>query len=105
MYKTKQLSIFIGYSDTSKEYKIYFPIFKKIDTSQDVTFEEHSTYNKSSQIDHIEIHEEPEVPKIKYTIMKEISQGDNEYHDMTDPHEPLDSPHEKKPYNRRPSQK
>ena len=93
-------SVFIRNSDTSKAYKIYFPRFKKIETIQDVTFGEDSTYNKSSQIDHTEIHEEPEVPKIKYTIMKEISQGDNEYHDMTEPHEPLNSPHEKKPYNR-----
>ena len=78
-------SIFIGNSDISKAYNIYFPRFKNIETIEDVTFEEYSTYNKSSQIDHTEIHVEAEVLKIIYTVMKEISQGDNEDHDMTKP--------------------
>ena len=36
--------IFIGYSDTSKAYRIYFPGFRKIDISRDVTFDGDSTY-------------------------------------------------------------
>ena len=36
--------IFIGYSDTSKAYRIYFRRFKKIDIIRDVTFDEDSTY-------------------------------------------------------------
>ena len=39
--------IFVGYSDTSKAYRIYFPGFKKIDISRDVTFDEDSTYFRS----------------------------------------------------------
>ena len=35
--------IFIGYSDTSKAYRIYFLGFKKIDISRYVTFDEDST--------------------------------------------------------------
>ena len=35
--------IFIGYSDTSKAYRIYFLGFKKIDISRDVAFYEDST--------------------------------------------------------------
>ena len=35
------------YSERSKAYRIYFPGFKKIDISRDVTFNEDSTYNKS----------------------------------------------------------
>ena len=31
--------IFVGYSKSSKDYKIYFPGFKKIDISRDVTFD------------------------------------------------------------------
>ena len=38
--------IFVGYSKSSKAYRIYFPGFKKIDTSTDVTFDEDSTYIK-----------------------------------------------------------
>ena len=41
--------IFVGYSDTSKAYQIYFPRFKKIDISRDVTFDEDSTYFKSKR--------------------------------------------------------
>ena len=37
--------IFVGYSEKLKAYKIYFPAYKKIDISKDVTFEEDSTYN------------------------------------------------------------
>ena len=39
--------IFVGYSESSKAYRIYFPGFKKIDINRDVTFDEDSTYNKS----------------------------------------------------------
>ena len=35
--------IFIGYSDTSNAYQIYFPRFKKIDINRDVTFDEDLT--------------------------------------------------------------
>ena len=39
--------IFVGYSERSKAYRIYFPGFKKIDISIDITFNEDSAYNKS----------------------------------------------------------
>ena len=32
--------IFVGYSESSKSYRIYFPRFKKIDITRDVTFDE-----------------------------------------------------------------
>ena len=32
--------IFMGYSESLKAYRIYFPRFKKIDISMDVTFDE-----------------------------------------------------------------
>ena len=41
---SRRKGIFVGYSDTSKTYRIYFPRFKKIDISRDVTFDEDSTY-------------------------------------------------------------
>ena len=37
---------FVGYSESSKSYRIYFLGFKKIDISIDVTFDEESTYKK-----------------------------------------------------------
>ena len=42
--------IFLGYSESSKAYRIYFLGFKKIDISKDVTFDKDSTYNKSIKI-------------------------------------------------------
>ena len=39
--------IFVGYSESLKAYKIYFPGYKNIDISKDVTFDEGTAYNKS----------------------------------------------------------
>ena len=41
--------IFVGYSESSKDYRIYFPGFKNIDISRDVTFDEGSAYKKSKK--------------------------------------------------------
>ena len=41
--------IVVEYSDTSKAYRIYFPGFKKIDISRDVTFDKDLTYSKSTK--------------------------------------------------------
>ena len=45
LYPSGKKGIFVGYSEISKAYRIYFPGFKKIDISRDVTFDEHSSYN------------------------------------------------------------
>ena len=41
--------IFVGYSESSKAYRIYFPGFKKIDIIRDVTFDEDLAYIKSKK--------------------------------------------------------
>ena len=41
--------IFVGYSEISKAYRIYFPGYKKIDISRDVTFDEDIAYKKQKQ--------------------------------------------------------
>ena len=56
-------SIFVGYSKSSKAYRIYFPGFKKIDIIKDVTFDEDSAYIKSSKRP-VEEPEETEAPRI-----------------------------------------
>ena len=56
----------MGYYESSKAYRIYFPGFKKIDISRDVTFDEDSAYNKSRKRP-----EETEVPRIHDTTMNE----------------------------------
>ena len=53
-----------------KAYRIYFPGYKKIDISRDVTFDEDTTYNKSrKRLD--EEPEEAEAPIIHDTTMNE----------------------------------
>ena len=42
LYPSGKKGIFVGYSESSKAYIIYFPGFKKIDISRDVTFDEDS---------------------------------------------------------------
>ena len=51
----------MGYSESSKYYRIYFPGFKNIDISRDVTFDKDSAYNKSRKRP-VEDFEETEVP-------------------------------------------
>ena len=72
--------IFVGYSESSKDYRIYFPGYKKIDISRDVTFDEGTTYNKSRKKPTEESKEaEAEVPRIHDTIMnKEAQEEDRE---------------------------
>ena len=53
----------MGYSESSKAYRIYFPGFKKIDISRDMTFDEDSYYNKSRKR-HVEDLEETKVTRI-----------------------------------------
>ena len=62
--------IFVGYSESLKAYRIYFPGFKKIDISRDVTFDEDSAYNKSRKRPAKEIDEAKE-PRIHDTTMNE----------------------------------
>ena len=55
--------IFVGYSDTSNYYRIYFQGFNKIDISRDVTFDEDLAYSRSRRIP-IEEVEEPEGTRV-----------------------------------------
>ena len=92
--------IFLGYSKSSKAYRIYFPGFKKIDISRDVTFDEDSSYIKSRKRPTKEP-DEAEAPKIHDTTMnKEIKEEDRE---LEEPQEPIDPTQEKNPHKRKPT--
>ena len=60
----------MGYSQSSKDYKIYFPGYKNIYISRDVKFDEDTTYNKSIKR-LAEEPEEAEAPIIHDTTMNE----------------------------------
>ena len=79
----------MGYSEISKAYRIYFPGFKNIDISRDVTFDEDSTYNKSRKRPAKELEEE-EAPIIHDTIMNEETQEEDR--EFEEPQEPVDPP-------------
>ena len=66
----------MGYSESLKAYRIYFPGYKKIDISRDVTFDEDITYNKSRKRP-AEEPEEAEAPRIHDTTMNEESQEED----------------------------
>ena len=90
----------MGYSESSKAYRIYFLGFKKIDISKDVTFDEDSAYNKYRKRP-TEEPEETEAPKIHDTTMnEEIEEEDQE---IEEPQEPVDPPQEKNPHKRKPA--
>ena len=88
----------MGYSERWKAYRIYFPEFKKIDISRDVTFEEDSAYNKSKKR-HVEDPKEAEAPRIQNTTMNDATQ--DEYREIEEHQEPVDPPQEKNPHKRK----
>ena len=68
----------MGYSESLKAYRIYFPGFKKIYISRDVTFDEDTTYNKSRKIPVEEPEEtEAEAPRTHDTTMNEEAQEED----------------------------
>ena len=88
----------MGYSESLKAYIIYFPGYKKIDISRDVTFDEDTAYNKSRKRAAEEPEEaEAEVPRIHDTTMNE------EDRDFKEPQRPIDPPLEKNPHKRKPA--
>ena len=69
--------IFMGYSEISKAYRIYFRGFKNINISRDVTFDEDSAYNKFRKRP-AEEPQETEPPRIHDTTMNEEFKKKNE---------------------------
>ena len=89
----------MGYYESSKA-RIYFPRYKKIDISRDVTFDEDTAYNKSRKRP-AEEPEEAEAPRIHDTTMKEETQVEDR--EFEEPQEPVDPPHEKNSNKRKPA--
>ena len=69
-------SIFVGYYESPKAYRIYFQGFKKIDISMDITFDKDSAYNKSRKRP-AEEPEEAKAPRIHDTTMNEETQEED----------------------------
>ena len=82
----------MGYSESLKDYRIYFPGLKNIDISRDVTFDEDLDYNKSRKKP-AKDPEESEAPRIHDTTMNEETQEE--------PQEPIDPPQKKNLHKRK----
>ena len=92
----------MGYSESLKAYRIYFPGYKKIDIRRDVTFDEDTAYNKSRKKPTKEPEEaEAEVPIFHDTTMNEEDQEEDRY--FEEPQIPVDPPLEKNPHKRKPT--
>ena len=76
LYPSGKKGIFVGYSESSKAYTIYFPRFKKIDISRDATFNEYTACNKSRKRP-TEESEEAEAPIIHDTTINEETQEED----------------------------
>ena len=100
LYPSGRKGIFVGYSKSSKAYRIYFPGFKKIDISKDVTFDEDSAYNKSRKRP-IEDLEETKVSRIQDTTMNEATPEEDR--EMEESQEPIDPTYENNSYKRKPT--
>ena len=84
--------IFVGYSESSKAYRVYTPSFRLIETSRDVTFDEDTTFNRSSLNHAEEVHDEkPEAPT---ETGKDAEEHGPENHDMIEPQRQKDPPKE-----------
>ena len=68
LYPSGKKGIFVGYSESLKAYRIYFPGFKKIDIRRDITFDEDLAYNKSKKRPTEDL-EETKEPRIHDTTM------------------------------------
>ena len=76
---TGKRGIFVGYSKTSKAYKIYVPSFKNIKINRDVTFDEDATSCKSKKNSSEEIQDEdPKAPRGLEPKAKEVVPEDHD---------------------------
>ena len=92
--------IFVGYFESSKAYRIYFPGFRKIDINRDVTFDEDTAYNKSKKRP-AEEPEEAKAPRIHDTTMNEETQEEDR--EFEEPQRPVDPPQENNPHKSKPT--
>jgi hypothetical protein len=80
---------FVGYNESSKDYRIYIPGQRQIEVSRDVTFEEEVAFHKSREAQ-MEIDSET-IPSPPSTIQREIYIIPNDPIDPVDPIIPADS--------------
>jgi hypothetical protein len=100
----RKTGTFIGYSETSKAYRIYIPGQRQIEISRDVTFDEDEAFRRSreSHIDEEQIEQEP--PKDTVMVNSTPEETISEVHnDMVESERPVDLPKEVVATRKRPA--
>jgi len=100
---SRKKGFFVGYSKTSKGFRIYIPGSHQIEISRDVTFDEDATFIKSKKIHVEEVHEKelvaPRVVEFSREPIRDVEDTPKEYipkkHDMIESQEPAEPPPEK----------
>ena len=84
-------SIFVGYSEFAKAYRIYLPGQRRIELSRDVTFEEDVAYRRSrhTKSDSDEQEAPQEVLASPSPLVEKESMEDNDLVEPTDPVDPV----------------
>ena len=78
--------LFVGYSEQSKAYRIYIPVYHQIELSRDVTFDEDIAFKKSKKDkEDEEEHETPKVDECPKPVRNKEEVQMLEDHDMTEP--------------------
>lgn len=84
--------IFVGYSETSKAYRVYIPGQSQIEVSRDVTFDEEIAFQRSRE-SYMEIDSgEKEAPKVIDPVVLDVHLPDcpNDTLEAVEPAEPVD---------------
>lgn len=88
---------FVGYSETSKAYRIYVPGQRYIEVSRDVTFDEEAAFKRSGRTNVDVEFEEQEVPKEAEAVgpvSHPVADYDEELADSVEPAQPIELPRE-----------
>jgi hypothetical protein len=89
---SRKKGTFVGYSETSKAYRIYIPEQRYIENSRDVTFDEEAAFKKSRESHMDEDREKQEAPKdavmIDSTPKEYIPEDQNETVELEIPVDP-----------------
>ena len=78
--------LFIGYSEQSKDYQIYIPVYHQIELIIDATFDEDTDFRKSKKDkEDEEEHETPKAVEGPKPVRNEEEEQIPEDHDMAEP--------------------
>ena len=91
---SRKKGIFVGYSDHSKDYKIYIPGFHHIEINRDVTFDEDAYFSKSKKAHADKVHEEEQEDPIIAETKDVKEEPIPKDHDMEEPQIPMETPYE-----------